>query len=539
MAAIFLVSTSLLADSGAFAQNSSSLRSGLEPDDANSDASQPRARAGSRSLSSARGGTGSGANGRGARGTVAQADPYADPIAETPSPDRNRTSPNYGRPRPLLDKRLRYPGRRQNSRHPLSRLEPYRTAPRNIRTRDPLSGPPPVQYAGPRQIPRRRPPQLETNPYAPLGINMGSIRVLPFVEFSGGYDDNAGQSVNGRGSGLARIDAGFTAFSLWSRHRFTADVRGGYVRYFADRNANRPDGSARLTLQLDATRDLDINFELRGSLTTQRPGSPEVNAAVLGRPKIMSFGATAGVTRRFGRLAGTVSALVDRTTYENGKLSNGNVVGLSRDNFTATGLRGRLGYEVTPGVTPFVEVTADMRRRDSPIDGAGFARNSTGLAARVGSTFELTRSLTGELSAGYAQRKYVDTRLPVLGGPTVDASLIWTATPLTTVTLRARTLLNETTVPGAAGYIARQGSVQIDHALLRNLNLGATALWQNNKYKGIALTENILTGTLRADYNLTRSIVVRGSYTHTRLKSSNPGADYTANVFLLGLRLQR
>ena len=45
--------------------------------------------------------------------------------------------------------------------------------------------------------------------------------------------------------------------------------------------------------------------------------------------------------------------------------------------------------------------------------------------------------------------------------------------------------------------------------------------------------------TIHKPEMLARSIVVRGSFTHERLKSSAPGSDYTANVFLLGLRLQR
>ena len=188
---------------------------------------------------------------------------------------------------------------------------------------------------------------------------------------------------------------------------------------------------------------------------------------------------------------------------------------------------------------PFVEVTTDTRQLDAPIDGAGFQRNSNGLSARVGSTFELTRTLTGEISAGYVTRKYADARLPELRGATLDASLIWTASPLTTVTLRAATTANETTIVNSSGYISRRASVEVSHALLRNLTLSGIAQWQNDKYQGIALNQDTFAGTFRADYSLTRSVVVRGSFTHERLKSSVPGSDYTANVYLLGLRLQR
>jgi len=467
----------------------------------------------------------------------AQADPYAG-IDET-MPDRDgRTAPNYGAPRPAPDPRAAYRGRPSLFRQSLPPLETYPTAPRQARPVDGRA--PAVQYARPAGIARRPRPQIDADPYAPLGIDLGAIRVLPFVEIAGGYDTNAARSALApTRSALTRIDAGFSAFSLWSRHEFRADVAAGYFRYFADPNASRPDGTARASLRLDATRDTRIDLELRGALTTQRPGSPELNAPVTGRPAIVTYGAGAGVTQTLGRAQVSVNGLVERTDFSDATLTSGATLRLSRDNYTAYGLRGRASYEITPGVRPFVEVTGDLRRRDEPVDAGGFARNSSGVGARAGGSFEISRILTGEASVGYARRTYADPRLPELAGVTVDASLVWTATPLTTLTLRAESTLNETTIANAAGSVTRRGSLTVSHALLRNLDLSATALWQNNDYRGISLTETIYEGRLQAAYSLTRSVVVKGSFNHTRLKSSRPGADYTANVFLLGLRLQR
>ena len=469
----------------------------------------------------------------------------ADPGDDAPR-RASRTEPNFGKRRPLTDPRLAYPGRPKQAKKPLPRTEPYRTAPAQIRRdytrpQDPL---PPTPYAQPAQIPRPPRPKAGETPYAPLGIEAGSLRLFPFAEASGGYDDNVNRSpasspANIKPSTFTRLEGGLKAQSNWTVHEFKTDVTGTYSKYQAVPDADRPEAAAKFNLRLDATRETKVDLELRGTVTTQRPGSPEVNVNVVGRPPVFSYGVTGGLTRNFGRLETSIAALADRTTFEDGKLSNGNSVALSRDDFTAYGLRGRIGYEITPGVKPFAEVTVDTRQRDIPIDATGFQRNSNGLLARLGSTFELTRTLTGEVSAGYVNRKYADARLPELRGPTIDAALIWTATPLTTVTFRAATAANETTIANSSGYISRRGSVEINHALLRNLTLGGIATWQRDQYQGIALTQDVFTGTLKAEYALTRSVVVKGSFTHERLKSSTPGADYTANVYLLGLRLQR
>lgn len=48
-----------------------------------------------------------------------------------------------------------------------------------------------------------------------------------------------------------------------------------------------------------------------------------------------------------------------------------------------------------------------------------------------------------------------------------------------------------------------------------------------------------MNATVKAEYSLTRTVVVKASYTYERLKTTVPGSDYTSNIFLLGLRLQR
>ena len=137
-----------------------------------------------------------------------------------------------------------------------------------------------------------------------------------------------------------------------------------------------------------------------------------------------------------------------------------------------------------------------------------------------------------------------------LRGPTLDAALIYTATPLTTVTLRGSTTTNETTVPNASGAITRKATVEITHDLLRNVRISGLASYQVTSYQGqnisssftgssTGLNERMINAGVKAEYSLTRTVVVKASYAYERLKTTVPGSDYTSNIFLLGLRLQR
>ena len=58
-------------------------------------------------------------------------------------------------------------------------------------------------------------------------------------------------------------------------------------------------------------------------------------------------------------------------------------------------------------------------------------------------------------------------------------------------------------------------------------------------YPGNPLVQTYYSAGLKAEYNLTRSIVIKGAYTFQRMTSNQAGSDYTANIMMVGLRLQQ
>ena len=448
---------------------------------------------------------------------------------------------NYGKPKkaPRLLPKKNGP----QAFRPLPELQPYRTAPAQ-RRRGPLLA---AQAPGPTvaAIPELRQPRhaaVEANPYAPVGFDAGSLRLTPYVESDIGYDSDPSRATSQvKGSFYARGEAGVTARSDWSVHEFDATLKGGYSDYFSARDASRPDASVVANARIDATRDTAFDLQGRFALDSQNSSTPGLltGTTLRARPLTYAIGASAGVTEKVNRLTLSLRGSIDRYTYEDASLAGGQTVVLSNQNYNAFGLRARAGYEITPGITPFVDVGVDTRRYDSALDGSGFARDSNGYALRGGSSFELTRILTGEVAAGYSHRSYADRRLTDLSGPVFDASLVWSASPLTTVTLRGVADIVETSVANSSGALSRRVSLEMAHSLMRNFTLSGIASYSNTDYQGVGRRENLYSGTLRADYNLTRSVVIRSSFTHERLKSSAPGSDYTANTVLLGLRLQR
>ena len=408
--------------------------------------------------------------------------------------------------------------------------------PKRITKYDPNPAPPPAAAAIPAPATVKTPPST-IGPYDPIGFDIGGLRLTPFVEGDIGYESNPSQATTAAGSGVARTEAGAKFKSDWSRHAVSGELKAGYTDYFTARSSSHPDLSFTATGKIDVTHDTDINLESHFNYTTQRNLQTVSGVTSNVTSGIYDSGVAAGITQRFGRLTTSLRGSLDRTAYANPTIA-GSTLNLSSGNFTALEVRARAGYELTPGFTPYIQASVDTRQRDSKLDTNGFARSSNGTSLRLGTTYELSRILTADANVGVGTRDYADARLKTNVGPVADLSLIWQATPLSTVTLKGSSAQDETSLTGASGIWDTKASLQIDHALLRNLNLTGNVAYQNNKYTGTSRADHITTGSLAATYALTRDVLLRGSYNYTHQSSSDPGSRYSDNVFLFGIKLQ-
>lgn len=522
---------------------------------------------------------------------------------------------NYGEPTPRFKlpkpnpPLRRYFGAPRRGRLALPPLEAYKSSAvaRRLlrRTLKPGETPPeiPPTVATTPTIKTKARPRPVPEPYSPIGIGVGSLRLMPFVEVSSGYEDNPDRlpslsplqaiaaGVPGAatpvGSTFVRGDAGFSLKSPdWERNDLRGDLRVGYVDYFDYPEASRFDGAGNVAARYDVTRDTAIDVTGRATYDTLRPYSQQLIQTVTqtsggtattstvetpeNRPSVVTTGTTAGVTQKFNRLEVTLRGSYDRVMYGDAYYSSlgpppiagpdaGNVFPLSGTSYNDFGGTARVAYEIDPHVKPFAEATYDLRVHDSFLDPYGEARDSNGVLARGGVEVKFSDLLKGDAAGGYTERAYAqrslsqrlyaeaaygtpayESQLPELRGATVDADLIYTPTPLTTVTLRAVTTVAETTTTGASGVFSHAFSAQLSHDLLRNLSVTALGTYYTNNYQGASIVEHGYTAGVKLDYKLTRSVSLRASYSHERLNSSyGPIADYTANVYTVGLRFQQ
>ena len=400
------------------------------------------------------------------------------------------------------------------------------------------------------QPPRQR-LKLDDDPFGAVGDYAGSFLIKSAVELSGGYDTNPGRLPEEKGLPFWVVAPEFVAISDWERHALVADLRGSFTGYGgtlpatvdgaaspSPTNVDRPYFNGHVDGRLDVTEDTHLTAQLRMLVSTDNPGSPNIQAGLTKYPIFTSFGGTFGFDQKFNRLEFSAGATVDRTVYQDSDLTDGTTFPNDDRNYNQYGGVGRVSYELTPALKPFVEVEGDSRVHDLPVDRDGFARDSTGGYAKAGTSFEFSRLLTGEISLGYSERNYVDPRLGKLDGLLTAGSLVWTATPLTTAKFISSTSIDETIVPGVSGVLTHLYTAEVDHDFRRWLTAIGKFTYGTLDYQGDGRFDKIYSIEGDLIYKLTRELWIKGSLRCDILNSNFIGSSSAATVVMLGVRVQ-
>jgi hypothetical protein len=400
------------------------------------------------------------------------------------------------------------------------------------------------------QPPRKR-LKVDDDPFGAVGDYAGGFLVKSAVELSGGYDTNPGRLPEPHGSPFYVVAPEFLAVSDWERHAVVADLRGSFTGYGnqmpqivdgavspAPTDVDRPSFIGHVDGRLDVSHDLRLTAQTRLLVATDNPGSPNIQAGLARYPIYTTLGGTFGFDQNFNRLEIAAGGTIDRTSYQQSKLTDGTLSSNDDRDFNQYGGIGRVSYDLMPGVKPFAEVEGDTRVHDLQFDRNGFQRDSSGGYAKAGTSFEFSRLLTGEISIGYAARNYVDPRLERLQGLLTSASLVWNATPLTTAKFFSDTQIAETTLPGTSGVLVHTYTFEVDHDFRRWLTGIGKFTFGTLDYQGD--NRNDKTYSIEGDliYKMTRNLWVKGTLRRDILDSNIVGSSSASTVVMLGVRLQ-
>ena len=311
-------------------------------------------------------------------------------------------------------------------------------------------------------------PTPDETPFDPIGIQVGAFNFKPAIELTGGYDTNPARTQQATPSWYSMVAPELKFNSNWARHEFTGDLRGSYYTYEELPSQNRPNVDSKLTGRIDVTRDTRIDLETKYLIGTDNPGSPNIQAGLAKLPIFQTFGGTVGARpslqplRHRGegrRRAHGLSELALHRRLDREQRRTATTTATTRSCAAATSSRPASSRSSRSAPTAACTISRPTPSASSAIPSAAMARSAPPSSSRASSP---ARS-----RVGWLERHYQDPNLPKIAGLTVDGSLTWVASALTTFKLTAVTRADESTVPGVSGQFTREVTLQVDHAFRR------------------------------------------------------------------------
>lgn len=215
----------------------------------------------------------------------------------------------------------------------------------------------------------------------------------------------------------------------------------------------------------------DTIANITGAYNYSREDTDDPNAVAGAsvQSAVNQFDGGLSIERDLGLLRGSIAGDITRWQYSDVELSDGSTLSRSdRDRMRST-LSARVGYELSPALTPFVEGTVGRISYDDTADANGYERSADVYAAKVGVAVDLGEKLRGELGVGHERQRYDDSRLAELSALTVDGNLYWSPQEGTDIDLAVETYVDPSTTAGINGARVNRLTAKLEHELRSNL----------------------------------------------------------------------
>jgi hypothetical protein len=385
--------------------------------------------------------------------------------------------------------------------------------------------------------------QRERPEYAALGVPLSGFILYPRLASGVGYTDNVlASEINKVSDEWEEFAPNIIAQSTWSRNSLNLDLGGDFKLYDHKSGENEDGGHIRALSRIDLVGDSYglLGADVQRAYEPRTDGGFPVNAAT--SVPFTTYGAFGRGVYQQSRVRGSVSVDFRALNWDSIKTTTGSYASQKfRDEDVVT-VAGRGEFASTPDTGVFGEVAYV---NSSYLTVVGLPnRNSDEYRALIGTDFDLTALVRGEIGGGYVQRQYASALYGTLSGFSGRGQVEYFPTPLTTLTLNFSRSIQDATIINSGGYFSNLVGLKADHELLRNLLINAALTYEYDTYNGIARHDAIGNFRLGFQYLLSRGVGINATYSYAKRESrSNPIADggpqFNTNRLYIGLVLQR
>ena len=383
----------------------------------------------------------------------------------------------------------------------------------------------------------------EADPFAPVGLRLGSFNLFPSIQQEFGWTSNGDSTDGGNPSAFSQTTARARFESDWSVHELRGDISLDYQKFFDDESDDLPSGNANLDLRIDITRATIARLGLNYLLATETPTSQNLDLPVgfvlTDRPIINDLQTFAEIEHNAGRLSTSLRASITRTTFGDIEtVSSGSVSQDDRNNYLLLA-PARAAYQYSPALSPFFQISAGGRIHDDEVDRNDNRRDSRIFEAQAGVSFDLGEKLNGSLGLGYRAEIFDDPTLDTLQSPLLSATINWSPERFTTISANLASTLAGTIVADENGSVVHSATVTATRDIRPNLSVNARVFASFTDVDMGDREDIFLQSEVGAEWRLNRTTALTGRVGLERGISSDAGSSFDAATVRAGIRLQR
>ncbi|MGV3548585.1 outer membrane beta-barrel protein [Rhizobium sp.] len=300
------------------------------------------------------------------------------------------------------------------------------------------------------------------------GVRVGTFILRPaLTETIGSERTTTGKDTSSRSYLRSSLRTSLT--SDWDLHELKIDAEGTWEKTLSGVRQDDPEAKINGELRLDLSDQTTAKLRAGYSLTREEIGDPNAVANAVTQAEVNEYTLGAEVARDLGVLRATAGLDFTRQTYGDVTLADGILVDQSARNNNESRIRGRLGYELSPALIPFLEASYSRVIYDQRVDGNGYVRDADLYATKAGVEVDMGEKLRGELAAGYLTAEFDDSALKSISAATIDGNAVWSPRRGTDIAWNLRTEIEPTTTAGDSGSTAYTGTMVLSQIILENL----------------------------------------------------------------------
>lgn len=372
--------------------------------------------------------------------------------------------------------------------------------------------------------------------FDPLPIRSGGFEIRSEAGFS------AGATSNLFAANTNEIDDIFFGFSptvdvdsTWSRNAFGLRGRLDHREYSDTTSESR----TNIDVGADARLDISNAVSFYGAVQAADLVEPRSSiASIQGASEPVEYsqiGGELGAQYQAGRIRLQGALGLETFDYDDVELANGLIQDQDFRDRDSTSFVGQAAYAIERDWAVFAEVEVEEFDYNEPGVFNVLNRDYSSTAVRVGTDFELQSLLRGEIGVGAFQSEYDDPLFEDVDGVSVDGTVQWFVTQLSTVSLGVGRGVIDPGIVLTNSAVQSNANARIDHEFRRNLVLTGEARFTNFDFENVDRNDDRWNLRTAAVWKINPNLWIDGAYELTD-QSSNVQS-FTENRFTIGLRI--